>query len=198
MLDHQINEQLGLLQKELSRLKDVTDYIDGAKENSTRIVDELEEIQRNYGLYSQQLFNLHKEHLSSLIEKTELQVANGVSKLEATGNNIESIGKKNLVETEKLLVQYKGIIEATDRLTKSVDNVDFPVRLSKVDAGIEAMASTIALARSSIEKAVVDNQDLLLKRLEQQDSQIKSLKYILYFAFALILIASVSVILIVK
>lgn len=31
MLDQQINEQLGLLQKELSRLKTVTDYIDGAK-----------------------------------------------------------------------------------------------------------------------------------------------------------------------
>ncbi len=34
MLDQQINEQLGLLQKELERLKSVTDYIDSAKENS--------------------------------------------------------------------------------------------------------------------------------------------------------------------
>jgi len=50
MLDQEINEQLGLLQKELSRLKTVTDYIDGAKENSISIITELEKVQQNYAV----------------------------------------------------------------------------------------------------------------------------------------------------
>ena len=48
MLDQEINEQLGHLQNELKRLKTVTDYIDGAKENSISIITELEKVQQNY------------------------------------------------------------------------------------------------------------------------------------------------------
>ena len=63
MLDQQINEQLGLLQKELSKLKTVTDYIDGAKENSASIIVELEKVQQNYAFYTDKIFNLYKQYV---------------------------------------------------------------------------------------------------------------------------------------
>ena len=70
MLDQQINEQLGLLQKELSRLKTVTDYIDGAKENSISIIAELKKVQQNYAVYTDKIFNLYKQYVDDLKKNT--------------------------------------------------------------------------------------------------------------------------------
>ena len=75
MLDQQINEQLGLLQKELSRLKTVTDYIDGAKENSISIIAELEKVQQNYAVYTDKIFNLYKQYVDDLKKNNKLSVS---------------------------------------------------------------------------------------------------------------------------
>jgi len=74
MLDQEINEQLGHLQNELKRLKTVTDYIDGAKENSISIITELEKVQQNYAVYTDKIFNLYKQYVTDLKQNTEIQI----------------------------------------------------------------------------------------------------------------------------
>jgi CII-binding regulator of phage lambda lysogenization HflD len=103
MLDQQINEHLGLLQKELSRLKSATDYIDGAKENSTSIIAELEKVQQNYAAYTDKIFNLYKQYISDLKQNTQIQINDGVLKFETTGNQIDTTNKEKLLETNRLL-----------------------------------------------------------------------------------------------
>ena len=100
MLDQQINEQLGLLQKELTRLKTVTDYIDGAKENSISLIVELEKVQQNYAVYTDKIFNLYKQYVIDLKQNTEIQINDGVLKFETTGNKIDTTNKEKLVETK--------------------------------------------------------------------------------------------------
>lgn len=198
MLDQQINEQLGLLQKELSRLKTVTDYIDGAKENSISIIAELEKVQQNYAVYTDKIFNLYKQYVDDLKKNTEIQINDGVLKFETTGNKIDTTNKEKLVETKRLLEQYKKIVEATDNLVKTLEAVDFPTRLSSIDKNIQAVNSALNEAKQSIENKQSENQSVLLQRLDQQDKKIKLLKTVLFVICGLIVIGTVATILVLK
>ena len=198
MLDQQINEQLGLLQKELTKLKTVTDYIDGAKENSISIIVELEKVQQNYAVYTDKIFNLYKQYVTDLKQNTEIQINDGVLKFETTGNKIDTTNKEKLVETKRLLEQYKKIVEATDNLVKTLESVDFPTRLSTIDTNIKAVNSALNEAKQSIEKNATDNQAIIIQRLELQDKEIKTLKTILFVICGLIIIGTVATILVLK
>ena len=198
MLDQQINEQLGLLQKELSKLKTVTDYIDGAKENSKSIIVELEKVQQNYAVYTDKIFNLYKQYVTDLKQNTEIQINDGVLKFETTGNKIDTTNKEKLVETKRLLEQYKKIVEATDNLVKTLESVDFPTRLSAIDTNIKAVNSALNEAKQSIEKNATDNQAIIIQRLDLQDKEIKTLKIILFVICGLIVIGTIATILVLK
>ena len=198
MLDQQINEQLGLLQKELTKLKTVTDYIDGAKENSISIIVELEKVQQNYAVYTDKIFNLYKQYVTDLKQNTEIQINDGVLKFETTGNKIDTTNNEKLVETKRLLEQYKKIVEATDNLVKTLESVDFPTRLSTIDTNIKAVNSALNEAKQSIEKNATDNQAIIIQRLELQDKEIKTLKTILFVICGLIIIGTVATILVLK
>lgn len=188
MLDQQINEQLGLLQKELSRLKTVTDYIDGAKENSNSIITELEKVQQNFTVYTDKIFNLYKQNVDDLKKNTEIQINDGVLRFETTGNKIDTTNKEKLVETKRLLEQYKKIVEATDNLVITLEEVDFPKRLSSIDKNIQDVNSALNEAQQSIERKHGENQTILLQRLDQQDKEINLLKKVLFIACGLIVI----------
>lgn len=198
MLDQQINEQLGLLQKELSRLKTVTDYIDGAKENSISIIAELEKVQKNYAVYTDKIFNLYKQYVDDLKKNTEIQINEGVLQFETTGNKIDTTNKEKLVETKRLLEQYKKIVEATDSLVKTLEAVDFPTRLSTIDKDIHAVNSALNEAKQSIESKQSENQTILLQRLDQQDKEIKLIKTVLFVICGLIVIGTVATIFVLK
>ena len=194
MLDQQINEQLGLLQKELSRLKTVTDYIDGAKENSISIIAELEKVQKNYAVYTDKIFNLYKQYVDDLKKNTEIQINEGVLQFETTGNKIDTTNKEKLVETKRLLEQYKKIVEATDSLVKTLEAVDFPIRLSTIDKDIQAVNSALNEAKQSIESKQSGILTILLQRLDQQDKEIKLLKTVLFVICGLIVIGTIATI----
>lgn len=198
MLDQEINEQLGLLQKELSRLKTVTDYIDGAKENSISIIAELEKVQQNYAVYTDKIFSLYKNYVDDLKKNTEIQINDGVLKFETTGNKIDTTNKEKLVETKRLLEQYKKIVEATDNLVNTLEAVDFPTRLSTIDKNIQAVNLALNEAKQSIESKQNENQTALNQRLDQQDKEIKLLKTVLFIICGLIIVGTITTIFVLK
>ena len=198
MLDQQINEQLGLLQKELSKLKTVTDYIDGAKENSASIIVELEKVQQNYAFYTDKIFNLYKQYVTDLKQNTEIQINDEVLKFETTGNKIDTTNKEKLVETKRLLEQYKKIVEATDSLVKNLEFVDFPTRLFTIDTNIKVINSALNEAKQSIEKNAADNLTIIIQQLDRQGQEIKTLKTTLFVICGLIIIGTVATILVLK
>jgi len=198
MLDQQINEQLGLLQKELSRLKAATDYIDGAKENSNSIIAELEKVQQNYAVYTDKIFNLYKQYISDLKQNTQIQINEGVLKFETTGNQIDTTNKEKLVETKRLLEQYRKIVEATDNLIKTLEGVDFPDRLAAIDNNIKTVQSALNDAKQSIENKATDNQNIILQKLNNQDKEIKLLKTVLFIICGLIIFGTVATILMLR
>ncbi len=196
MLDQEINEQLGLLQSELKRLKTVTDYIDGAKENSISIITELEKIQQNYAVYTDKIFNLYKQYATDLKQNTEIQINDGILKFETTGNKIDTSNKEKLVEIKRLLEQYKKIVEATDSLVKTLESVDFPLRLSTIDKNVQVVNSELIKAKQYIEDKQYENLTILMQRLGHQDKEIKILKTVLFVLCGLIVIGTTVTILV--
>lgn len=198
MIDQQINEQLGLLQKELEKLKSATQYIEEAKGNSDRIIVELEIIQQNYAVYTDKIFNLYKQYVNDLKKNAEIQINDGVLNFETTGNRIDTTNKEKLVETKRLLEQYRKIVEATDNLVKTLETVDFPTRLSAINMNIKAVNTALNEAKQSIEKKQSDNQVLLIQRLNEQDKEIKMMKTILFTICGLVVIGVVTIIFMLK
>jgi len=194
MLDQQINEQLGLLQQELSRLKKAADYIDGARENSAIIVAELEGVQKNYTVYTDKILSLYRQYADDLKKGTEIQINDGVLKFEATGNRIDATNREKLVETKRLLEQYSRLAEATDNLVGTLETVDFPARLSGIGTAVQSVQSALEDVRQSIEDKQAENQTALLERLGRQDGDMKLLRMVLFLVCGLIIAGTVATI----
>lgn len=187
MLDQQINEQLGLLQQELSKLKSATDYIDGAKLNSTSIIVELENVQQNYAIYTDKIFNLYEQYVTDLKNNTEAAINSGVLKFETTGHKIDTTNNEKLVETKRLLEQYKKIVDATDSLVKTLNGIDFPERLSLMDNKL-----------SAIQAAFYESQSKTIRRLDYQKKEIKTLKIMSFVIAGLIILGTAATIFFLK
>ena len=154
-MKEQINEQLELLEKELSRLKDVTDYIDNTKQTAQEVVTALRDIQKRYSIYTDKIFELYKNSIEEIYSKndkalidnfnhykksteelkreTEILVKETVLQLENTGNQIDLTNREKLVETKRLLENYRKTVEATNRLVETLSAVNFPSRLDAIE-----------------------------------------------------------------
>lgn len=132
-MKEQINEQLGLLEKELSRLKEVTDYIDETKKNAQEVIEALQSIQKNYSTYTEKIYTSYSNTIEQIRKETDLAVKEGVLSFDATGNKIDQTNREKLIETKKLLENYRKTVEATDNLIKTLEAVDFPYRLERIE-----------------------------------------------------------------
>ena len=168
-MNEQINEQLGLLEKELGRLKNVTDYIDDTKKNAKSVVTELKEVQKSYTSITEKIFTIYKKAIEDLRKETELLIKEGVTQFETTGNQIDQTNREKLVETKKLLENYRKTVEATDNLVKTLESVDFPSRLSKIEHEVSESYSKIS------------------QRLDYQDKNSKTIKIILFIIVFLVI-----------
>ena len=145
-MKEQINEQLGLLEKELSRLKEVTDYIDETKKNAQEVIKTLESIQANYSTYTEKIFTTCSNSIEQLKKETELSITEGVLSFDSTGNKIDQTNREKLIETKKLLENYRKTVEATDNLVKTLEAVDFPLRLDAIEGKVKANRILLIIA----------------------------------------------------
>jgi septation ring formation regulator EzrA len=145
-MNEQINEQLGLLEKELSRLKEVTDYIDETKKNAQEVIKTLESIQTSYATYTGKIFTTCSSSIEQLRKETELSIKEGVLSFDSTGNKIDQTNREKLIETKKLLENYRKTVEATDHLVKTLEAVDFPSRLDAIEGKVKVNRFLLILA----------------------------------------------------
>ena len=135
-MNDKINEQLVLLENELSRLKKVTDYIDDTKQTANSVISELEAVQENYTLYTNKIFLLFESAVDQIRKDTLSQINKGLISFETTGAQIDQTNREKLIETKKLLENYRDIVESTDNLVTTIDAVDFPLRLDRIEQQI--------------------------------------------------------------
>lgn len=174
-MKEQINEQLSLLEKELSRLGNVTDYIDKTNKSAKDIISELEEIQKKYSAHIDNIYELYQKSVDEVKKDTKLQIKESVVQFETVGDKIDETNREKLVETKRLLSQYKKIVEATDDLVQTLNTVNFPERLDKIEGRID-----ISLAEIN-------------ERFDFQEQKINSIKIFLYILIALMIILGIGI-----
>lgn len=121
MLDQQINEHLGILYDELTKLKNITESIENARENSLNIIVELERVQNNFNLlhtlfaeYTEKLYSTYQSNIHDLKQSTEF------------------------------LEKYSGIVELTDSLLKVLTKIDLPERISNIEQNHTALLERLS------------------------------------------------------
>jgi len=163
-MNEQINEQLVLLQEQLSRLKNVTDYIDNAKTNSTVIIQELEQVQQNYAQYTDELFTLYKQSITDLKEDLDHKIENDVKRIEDIGNHINNTNQELVVETKNLLEQYEDVVDASDTLVDTLNTIDFHVKLDEISAKCNSLLTTNASTQQTISQKIDETQKLISEK----------------------------------
>jgi len=188
-MKEQINEQLELLEKELNRLKNVTDYIDNTKKTAQEVVKELRDIQKKYSTYTDKIFELYKISIEEIYSKndkalvdgfkhykkstdelkreTEILIKETVLQLENTGNQIDLTNREKLVETKRLLENYRKTVEATDKLVETLSAVNFPARLN------------------AIENQTKTGLKNIYNRFDAQDKNSRTIKILLYIGIVI-------------
>jgi len=169
-MNQQINEQLALLEKELGRLKRVTDYIDDTKQTAQNVIEELEEVQKNYSVYTDKLFNLLKSSNEKIKEEFELQIKETALQIETIGNQIDKTNREKLLETKRLLENYRKTVEATDRLVETLNSVDFPSRLDTIESKLTQYFDTT-------------NNNILIQQKSQKTNRVLLIVIILVVLF---------------
>ncbi|MDR2921165.1 MAG: hypothetical protein LBV72_17605 [Tannerella sp.] len=166
-MNEQINEQLVLLQEELSRLKKVTDYIDNAKANATVIINELEHIQQNYAQYTNDLHELYKQNIADLKEDVESKIENNILRMEEVGNRISNINQGLAIETRNLLEQYEDVVDASDSLIEAINTVDFHTKLDDIFSKTEELTTSGITSRQAIELKISETQQLIAEKNQE-------------------------------
>lgn len=166
-MNEQINEQLVLLQDELSRLKKVTDYIGDAKTNSSVIVQELEKVQQNYAQYTDELFTLYKQSISDFKDDVEAKIDNDVQRIEDIGNQINNTNQELVVETKNLLEQYEDVVDASDSVIATLNTIDFHAKLDDIHSKTEQLSKSYVDFRKAIEQKLNETQELIAEKNTQ-------------------------------
>lgn len=174
-MNEQINQQIVMLQEELSRLKKVTDYIDNAKANATVIINELEHIQQNYAQYTNDLHDLYKQSIADLKEDVESKIDNNVSRIEEVGNRINNINQGLAVEARNLLEQYEDVVEASDSLIEAINAVDFHTKLDDIFSKTEGLIASGTASRQAIELKISETQQLITEKNQELKNDIEKL-----------------------
>lgn len=174
-MNEQINEQIVLLQEELSRLKKVTDYIDNAKANATVIINELEHIQQNYAQYTNDLYDLYKQNIADLKEDIESKIENNILRMEEVGNRINNVNQGLAIETRNLLEQYEDVTDASDSLIEAINAVDFHTKLDDIFSKTEELIVSGVTSRQAIELKISETQQLIAEKKQELKDDIEKL-----------------------
>lgn len=174
-MNEQINQQIALLQEELSRLKKATDYIDNAETNSTLIINELELIQQNYTRYTNDLYALYEQSVSGLKKEVEANIENEVLRIREVGHQIDHTNRELLVETKNLIEQYEDVVEAGDSLIETLNAIDFHQKLDGIVTKTEQLIESETLSNQTIEQKINETQKLIAEKSQELKDEIEKL-----------------------
>lgn len=147
-----------LLQTELESLFD----------KNNKVVDSLSEVQvKNDQLLDdlKKSDELHKNELKGLLEKE-------VEKVKKKSNEVSELIVSQIAKTEEYITQIDSNISKIDEYFGKIDSIDFPARLSSIEADLSSMSS----AFNNLQGSVNNIQSDMNRRLDEQRDRNEKLK----------------------
>ncbi len=206
---HKIHQELLKLQNELSAMDSAVKQIKKMAETGETIATTAKTLQDNYKEHLQNLEKLIDERIKEQTKKLETVSSkfNGQIeslKTEALAKFDEPINKVNLLNTS-----IASQIETIYKLTEKLDNVDFPIRLDKIDANIAGIMAAIQSTQSRLDNVERNLSDKMRDFSDRQKEEMQSMKSFIdasakkqqtnsYITWALVAIGIVTIILLCK
>jgi len=175
----QINEQLEVLEKELDRMKSVTEYYKDTNQNSVLILSELKEYHSKYIETVDQLFKLYSDTVEDLKNNTNSIVENEISRLMSIGNQIETSNLKISDEITQVLCKYKETINSTDRLIGSLEALNLKEQFDNQTKQISDEARKVSIQITKFQddtNSEINTLEIaIMNRVNEQSTELKQL-----------------------
>ena len=135
-----INIELVKLQDELNALDAAVKHIEKAGEISNDVLAAIDKIQNKYNETLTYLNEQFENHLKDTTEKTKDEI-----------KEVSNSHKQQIDDIQKLLDNYLELAEATARLPKEIEKVDFPARLDRIDDEIKNIQDGILNTQKQVD-----------------------------------------------
>ena len=161
-MNQDIHTHLEKLKGELEKLSPAIQHLQKADENTSAVVTAAKNLHKEYANHLQKIEELlvatNKDHQKQ-ISKT---INESVSKLDAATNDFgETHGE--FEKTVKLFIdKYKRLADSATHLVKTIEGIDFPIRLDKVDATV----SSINQGMQNVQQRIGDTERNLKDNLQ--------------------------------
>lgn len=201
------------LQEQLEKLNSASQQIEQVKTIGKSVIDAMSELQDKYeehlqaltlenktvlqgydNAFKEQLLN-NKEANSKLVQNTEKAIEEIKHALNDNVEENQKVHQKNSEEIASHLTLYSEFVNKVECLTKTIESVNFPNRLDKLDNTVSAINLGIQNIQSSVsktERTVLDeireNKEALISNFEESKYRMQSLKINLWvFSFTVII-----------
>lgn len=199
-----LHNGLQALQAQLEKLESASQQIDQVKDISASVIGSMATLQDKYASHLEALsienknfterhekllkeqLNINKEATSKLVADTQ-STLNQISN--ALNDNIEKstkIQKENGDQISSHLTHYSEFVKKVEILTSTIQSVNFPNRLDKLDNTVSAInigIQNLQTAQSTSEKNILEelkeNKKVIESEFQASKEQIKSTKNIL-------------------
>ena len=208
------------LQEQLEKLDSASQQIEQVKTIGKSVIDAMSDLQDKYeghlqaltsenktvlqgydNVFKEQLLN-NKEANSKLVQNTEKAIEEIKHALNDNVEENQKVHQKNSEEIASHLTLYSEFVNKVESLTKTIESVNFPNRLDKLDNTVSAINLGIQNIQSSVantEKTLLDemgkNREAIKSEFEESKSQLKSTKNVIFiFGIVSILLMLILVI----
>jgi len=184
-LDEALDNYKTQLKQSLTVIQDKINELSNAH---IKQIDEVDKLINEYKEFLNQVERDNQKRFEKVHQQYEDFLSRSYTHNEKKISEVVDSVNKQTAEVRKLLTEYVEIVLITSKLHDKIDNVDFPVRLTAIDSAMQATNQEIATVLMRVEnlemeqKSDMQNQSYELNtKLEKQDKQIATLKWLLIF-----------------
>tara|TARA_R110002033_G_scaffold108220_2_gene154589 strand:- start:460 stop:1143 length:684 start_codon:yes stop_codon:yes gene_type:complete len=204
------------LQEQLEKLDSASQQIEHIKTISKSVIDAIADLQGKYDVHLEALtsenktvlqghdklfqaqLTSHKEANSKLVKDTEKAIEEIKVALNDNVEKNQEIHTKNSEEITSHLTLYSEFVSKVETLTKTIEGVNFPNRLDKLDntvsainLGVQNLQSVVSTSQKNILEKLKENNEGLKEEFEVSKKEIKSSK------ITLLVVGVISIVLLV-
>ncbi|MGG5487576.1 hypothetical protein [Gaetbulibacter sp. PBL-D1] len=176
------------LQEQLEKLDSASQQIEQVKTIGKSVIDAMSDLQDKYeghlqaltsenkkvlqghdNVFKEQLLN-NKEANSKLVQNTEKAIEEIKHALNDNVEENQKVHQKNSEEIASHLTLYSEFVNKVESLTKTIESVNFPNRLDKLDNTVSA----INLGIQNMQSSIANSERVLLDELKKNSETVKS------------------------
>ncbi len=159
-MNQNIHTHLEKLKVELDRLEPAVKHLQKADENATALINTFSTIHEEFKKHLQNIENAISDNNQAHLKQINKEFDSSINKLKEIYVKVKDSNDAFVSSILELLSDYNKLQTATSSLIFKIDGVDFPKRLTKLDAAVDSINNellNIQIRISDFEQNVNDS-----------------------------------------